>query len=401
MAGSTGLEESLDRVVLFLQTAARRLGADGALEAGALVFETCVSEDRSARKKLTAKLASMQGELEEKTQENEQLRGELETALVSHAGFMSSEEDATQLEMERRSNTFLVEELAQATTTEQEACRIRDRCELTLAAAQQYKRPAPAPDELASIAANENIIARLEEASRSHADELQSSLQRHEECEGRRLARTRNEMMECVDQSEKRCRAHEARSEENASQHALIARDAEERLRQMQSLEVAAAQSAERSDCARISEEQKNAKQLTDMRRQHTEMLTEKTKLMRDFHLGQQDELRRTRDLYTECDRAKVRLEIENAAHQRSLKLANEDAHHVIMLRQQVDSLRGRLSGLESTEHAASSLLDETRHRLASLQDSVRDSETSQMATLREKDYRLALLEVQLASMRT
>lgn len=153
------------------------------------------------------------------------------------------------------------------------------------------------------------------------------------------------------------------------------------------------------SEAARAEVKQKEgsfAATLAQLKQQHTQTLADKTQIMRDPNDNNLAELRRTCERAAEGDRAKVRLEIKNESNKHAFETHREELEQLTKARRYTEGLRERLSDRDSAARTSSALLDDVRRRAASLEDRLREAEASHVAGIRNKDYKIAVLEVQL-----
>lgn len=394
----------LDDFIRFLEVAHQKLGVQQAYEASTLVFEVCVESSRTQTAKLDRALAearkteaALERAQEAESTAADALRSELEEALVHEAAAAASLENTGLIEIYEEHCNVLAAELSESSASHHAATR-----DLSRAAAEiEMLREEASETTCSRAAAHEALCGSLREtearASESCA-ELKAALVKQEDAERSRLEEAKAEMLLHVQQAQKRgrssaeaaqARAAEAHEEAASASHRASqeARHREEADSLRECAEASGAQA--RTECS---------ERIAALRRQHTEVLAEKTRMMRDAHEHALVELRRTREKATESDRAKVRLEIENESHKRSLDSHRDDLQQLAKVRRYAEDLRDRLNDRESTARTSAALLDDHRRRLAALEEHVRDLEASHAATAREKDYRIAVLEVQLSA---
>ena len=397
-------QADLDDFIRFLEEAHHKLGVQQAYEASALVYEACVERSRTQKAKLDCALtearkieAAMQQSHEEESAVAEALRSELEEALVHEAAAASSAEHTGLIEIHEAHCNVLATELSESRASHHAAAR-----GLSLSAAETEMLREEASEASSQRAvAHENLCNDLREAeTQAHEScaELMAALTKQENAEKTRLEEAKVEMLLHVQQARERGRSNAEAAEARATEAREEAASASQRARQE-------ARHREEADLLRESAENSSAQARTEcaervaaLRRQHTEVLAEKTRMMRDANDQALAELRRSREKATESDRAKVRLEIENESHKRSLDSHHDDLLQLAKVRRYAEDLRDRLNDRESTARTSAALLDDYRRRLAALEEHVRDLEASHAATVREKDYRIAVLEVQLCA---
>ena len=396
--------QDLDDFIRFLETAPHKLGVQQAYEAAALVFEACIESSRAQTAKLDRLLSDSRAQEAQARQDHDEqvaigeaLRSELDDALVHETSVAASLADAGLIEIHERHCEALAEELSESWA----AHHARER-DLSLVTAEvEVLREEAAESASTRATAHEDLFSDLRHAearANESAAELKEALTKQKEAEGGRLEIAKAEMLGHVQLAQKRSRLSVESAEVRAAGAAEEATEACHRARHEAQHRQEAVVQEETAEAACSQVRAECMERVAALRRQHTESLAEKTRMMRDAHDQALVELRRAREKATESDRAKVRLEIENESHKRSMETHRDDLQQLAKVRRYAEDLRDRLNDRESTARTSAALLDDHRRRLASLEEHVRDLEASHAATIREKDYRIAVLEVQLSA---
>ena len=384
----------------FLHEARHKLGLEQAYDAAALVFEACVEDLRAQAGSLDQSLqasrateASALAASREQLGVAEALREELEEVLVREVSRGASSEHAGLIEIHEAHSAALADELCESTATSH--ARTRELLQATADISALREEALARGSSTATAAETMEIrLCAAEREVREAAQGLREALGQQEEAERCRLASVRTEMLEHVEEAQRRSRALLAREGDEATE-ALQRAERDERRREdaerrQQAAELACAQT--RDECT---------EQLAAARRLNTEALSEKTRIMREAHDQTLSELRRIREKAAESDRKGLRLQIENDANKRSLSAHDDDLQQLAKMRRHVECLRDRLSDKDSAARASAALLDDHRKRLARMEEHARDVEATQATNVRERDYRIAVLEVQLSAAQT
>lgn len=400
-------ERNLNAFIDFLETAHLKIGLQQAYEAAALVFEACVESLRENSTKLERALAEMRGREENSRFESESeaaladnLRTELEDALLRESNVATNLQNTGILEIHEHHCEVIATELSEKNI--ENAAQNRQlvfhateidllREELTETAA----RMASTYEE------HSRDLRDAEEHALATASETRAVLAEQEAAERGRLESVKVEMLSLVGEAQQRSRSISEVAIIKAAEAEADAADALLRARKETELCEEATRKEEIAEAQHAQRQAESAEKVVALRRQHTESLAEKTRMMRDAHDDALVELRRSRERATESDRAKVRLEIENESQKRSLDTHKDDLQQLAKVRRYAEELRDRLNDRETTARTSAALLDDHRRRLADLEEHGRDLETHNAASLREKDYRIAMLEVQLSAAQT
>jgi len=395
--------EKLDAYVRFLQEAHLVIGAQEAHEAALLVFETCLEGTRAEGRQLREAVccaeeaaAATRRRLESASADNDEIRAELEAALVSQSSSAALRSEEAQLAAEKRHSETLAAELSEATLERQAFRRQSELVACELAAWQEKENSACA--EASSNADSFRFLEESEACALRSIQELRGALESHEAGERDRLSRVRTEMVGHVQEAQRRFVEVEAQvrsrlETETGEAEAARAKEARARSQEVEEGAAAARCRAEVSECRDA-----HAKHLAQLKRHHTEALMEKARLMREAHDLALTELHRTRERATESDRAKVRLEIENESHKRACESHKEDMQQLAKMRRYAEDLRERLAERDAVARTSSALLNDSRRRNVTLEDRLREVEASHAQDARSKDYRIAVLEVQLSA---
>ena len=388
----------------FLEEAPCCLGAQQTLETARLVHDVCAEALRAqlqARQRaLLASEEAAQRNEEHAAQrgiESERIREELEEALLESAQIRVDDSHAPEMEAERAHSEELLRQLRRCTEAEDVTSRHAQVLEAELAAL------AEAHEERVShvpLAAAQEL-----DCCRHELSDLQREVERHrgartqaEADEAERLRETRDAMLLVVEQGQMRCRQREEECQavtDQSRDEAQGARIEQERARLVAER---ASEEAVRHEARALQAENDQAERSREMRRQQTELLAERTKMMREAHELTTSELRRVRERMAESERARMRVEIENESHKRALESNQGDVDQLVKARRYAEDLRDQLHDRESAGRATAALLEDCRKRLASQEDGAREAEATHSALHREKDYKIAMLEVQLTS---
>lgn len=388
----------------FLGEAPRFLGAQQTLEAARLVHDVCAEalrgELQERHRALAASEACTQRHLElatERAIESEHIREELEDALLESARAATGGVDAEALEAERAHSEQLVEQLRECTAAvdaESRRARLLEAEMAAFTAAHEEQRNAGLPETTAEL----ECCRQEAERWQREAETYRGALSHAEAREADRLQETKESMLRIVEEGQARGRQKEAECQEWAARARAEAQDAwaeEDRCRRATQR---ASEEASRHEARAVQAENEQAERSREMRRQQTELLAEKTKMMREAHELTTAELRRVRDRMAESERTRMRMEIENESNKRALEANQGDIQQLAKSRRYAEELRERLHDREAAARATAALLEDCRKRLAAQEDAARETEATQLSLLREKDYRIAMLEVQLTS---
>ena len=322
--------------------------------------------------------------------EADELREQLEAQLLAPPPQEPERDDAE--EMELREALRAVVENRDAVVLQ--ARRLRESLDdaeaRTLQVAQELSEAQTRLIETSStLSAAESLVARREREAREGQEACLA--------EGvRRLEEVKAEMLRTVQESGEKHREHwqqERAAAERAIQDLEKAERTEARAAAAKEAAVLRAEAAERA-CSELRTE--HVQDLQQLRRSGTEALAERARLMRESYEQTLHECRLARERASVAERTKLRLEIDNESMKRSLEASSEDGLQMQKSRRLHDELREQLGQKEAQLRSQTTLADDLRHRQARQEDRFSEREAALEQLLREKDYRIALLEVEL-----
>lgn len=385
----------------FVRSAHKSVGAICAHDAALLVYEACTDSHSKQMEKLEQNVARAQNaeaaciqDMRESRLESEELRMELEEALTSSLK-ISYEEDSQSLRDERLHSQALASELTDTMCEVNTITRQREAISCEWEASKhdnEHQRHETAQNMRRR---EQDEIFQLKEC-RTEIQSLQREIEVRDREEKGRLEATQEEMLQAVEE------AHSVFLERHESTVAECERGRDE-IAALDERTTKAEEciSQERSAAQGVRSQFKKAEaehtaSLVQQKRKHTESMAEKSTMMRETHEGILLELQRTREKAAESDRLRVRLEIENETHKRSCSSHHDDIQQLAKTRRYAEDMREQLSDRDAVARSSTALLEESRRRIGELEDHLRKTEASHSSEMRNKDYRIALLEVQL-----
>jgi hypothetical protein len=358
---------SADHFVEYLQTAPPVLGLARTHEAAALMFEHCMDEERVQTKRLRVaearlreELSASRAEIAAAQQESEQLK-----------------DRALEFDVEKAHAQLLGEEILTITLAERNAEHRLHFAEGALEA-EVTDRANEVTEQRASLLASESQQEALATQLRLELEVAQSKLREQEATERGRLKKTQEEMLQHVESA--RQRFQETYAEERA---------------------LRASAEAETAKTQAVADSAKKRETFMDEEMQRLQATHELTLAMRDQGLrAAKSEHFQARQELLEGEKTKVRLELEHESSKRALEVQCEDVRQLAKARRYAEGLTERLTERDTVARTSGALLEEARRRVKTLEEQIRQMETHHAALIRDRDYRIAILEVQVSSAR-
>ena len=393
----------------YLEEAPARLGCERALDSAPLVFETCFEGVRKQLVQAEETVRSMQAEktqidasTEQVRNENDELRMQLETALVNSATPQCGDFDSVGFEnMRSELMAEIKEEASQAAAFSHQCERSTEALrtnESLIADLQERAKSEIFKEMQMELEITSSRSQSTERELRDECSQARARLFEEEETHQQRLTELRNDMIISVEEA--RNRFQKLSEEANTSAEASARDAAEWKDAEAEAARREAEQAIElsRSFSEMRTLEDRQADQIKDIKAYHIEMLAEKASMMRASHDENLAEMRRLREKTTEAEKANLRLHIENESHKRAGESHAEDIQQLQKVRRYAEELRTQLHDKELGMRTSTVLLDDCRKRLALSEGRLRETEENHSAKMRERDYRIAMLEVQMSA---
>ena len=325
------------------------------------------------------------------------LREDLEHALVEYSGSIPKI-DHSESERYRINSECIFEDLEQCMNERDSEIRKNTelRAELSDLQESMLRKQAESSGERGKE--SEELSSRLEKQAEEYARNLRLAAEDFEAQETERLQRLRTEMIEQIEFSKQKVQTAELQKDKEME---LLSENLQALSSQSQAQileEVALSDTLKAIKAESIQAETEYRTQLSETKRRQTEILSENAKKMKTSHEESSQEIRRLQQQALDTERTLVRLDVENQSLKRSAEVHKDDLIHLAKARQGTQELREQLYEKESELRAAESTIRDCRLRLASQEVLLREQQQTHMTTCRDKDYRIALLEVQLSS---
>jgi hypothetical protein len=372
----------------FLRAAPPVLGAEHTVEASLLVYEATQearrlkeAEDEGTRLALEKEAARLRQQCLDGDARQERVRQELDD-MLRPAQLASADSELARVLADELSEAQAAESQARALheDAEDEAARLRQRCE------HERELDLRQPERVSEL---ESHAGLLQDELRRVRSELHHSATQEEE----RLVQMRQEMLAHVSSAKQRFESRESalRGELAHANARAVAecQDAEAARLEHADARRARQHAVEEFQSYRAESQEESAR----LKSEHFDAMLEKT----SFAMS---EVRRAREEAAQTEHGRLRVQIENETNKRRLDQHREELQNLAKSRQLTEDLRERLAESTATARTSQALLDDARRRLAHAQRQQQESAAAHSEALRARDYRIALLEVELKSRR-
>ena len=388
----------------YLEVAPRKLGDKLALETIRLIHDSTsegiqaeFNEYRKEKETSDKRLTSFEEECSYNKSECNQLREELEQALLN---YNSTLPDPGKIENDEATSNYehIVKALEECTLERDE--ETRRNLELRTELIEVHMKAEQKQPEVTLAQEKRNMILTEElDHSKEECSTLIRSLREDlEQNEVFRLDQLKAEMMKEIDAGKKRTFIMKQETTEHAERLMSEIHDlndlCQRRVESENELRNSLNNSQSEYSMAIVDFENR----IQECKKRQTEMLAESAKKMRTSHEEASNEISRLHQQALENDRFRIRLEVENQSLKRGADSHKDDLINLTKARRNAEDLRELVYEKDAELRVAEASIRDYRLRLNNQEAQLREQHQINMSQCRDKDYRIAFLEVQLSS---